>query len=186
MMRHSRRLSGCRNDILRIGRNSVLMEIQTVGFTFTLDPQDSHRIYGIHHSQSNREGRSCDDGAADDLGRQQTRTAAIEKALERSRVVSSDWSCRSKLAGREQTERKSAPDTAKSVYRPCADWIINAQVFQQFDAGDHNEACNSSQQNGSRRSHPVTRTGDCDERSEEHTSELQSPMYLVCRLLLEK
>src|SRR5437762_5096283 len=28
---------------------------------------------------------------------------------------------------------------------------------------------------------------DCDRfRSEEHTSELQSPMYLVCRLLLEK
>src|SRR5437764_15400690 len=26
----------------------------------------------------------------------------------------------------------------------------------------------------------------CDLRSEEHTSELQSPMYLVCRLLLEK
>src|SRR5437763_10596651 len=30
---------------------------------------------------------------------------------------------------------------------------------------------------GDRRGHP---------RSEEHTSELQSPMYLVCRLLLEK
>src|SRR5437879_9417141 len=30
--------------------------------------------------------------------------------------------------------------------------------------------------------------GDCPRgvRSEEHTSELQSPMYLVCRLLLEK
>src|SRR5437763_5790700 len=27
---------------------------------------------------------------------------------------------------------------------------------------------------------------DTIERSEEHTSELQSPMYLVCRLLLEK
>src|SRR5437762_3937555 len=27
---------------------------------------------------------------------------------------------------------------------------------------------------------------DTLERSEEHTSELQSPMYLVCRLLLEK
>src|SRR5437763_10988808 len=26
----------------------------------------------------------------------------------------------------------------------------------------------------------------CKPRSEEHTSELQSPMYLVCRLLLEK
>src|SRR3712207_6929290 len=28
--------------------------------------------------------------------------------------------------------------------------------------------------------------GDGDERSEEHTSELQSRQYLVCRLLLEK
>src|ERR1017187_10659245 len=27
---------------------------------------------------------------------------------------------------------------------------------------------------------------ECGDRSEEHTSELQSPMYLVCRLLLEK
>src|SRR5437763_6553799 len=27
---------------------------------------------------------------------------------------------------------------------------------------------------------------DAADRSEEHTSELQSPMYLVCRLLLEK
>src|SRR5437762_8223329 len=31
------------------------------------------------------------------------------------------------------------------------------------------------------------RSEDCfRKRSEEHTSELQSPMYLVCRLLLEK
>src|SRR5437764_6641624 len=30
------------------------------------------------------------------------------------------------------------------------------------------------------------RAADRAERSEEHTSELQSPMYLVCRLLLEK
>src|SRR5437762_3932950 len=28
--------------------------------------------------------------------------------------------------------------------------------------------------------------GSAKDRSEEHTSELQSPMYLVCRLLLEK
>src|SRR5437879_7811727 len=32
---------------------------------------------------------------------------------------------------------------------------------------------------------PMTRNWHV-ERSEEHTSELQSPMYLVCRLLLEK
>src|SRR5947208_10890960 len=30
------------------------------------------------------------------------------------------------------------------------------------------------------------RAGDADRRSEEHTSELQSPDHLVCRLLLEK
>src|SRR3712207_8202988 len=33
--------------------------------------------------------------------------------------------------------------------------------------------------------HPATRHRD-DSRSEEHTSELQSRQYLVCRLLLEK
>src|SRR5437764_7830320 len=32
---------------------------------------------------------------------------------------------------------------------------------------------------------PTLRLTSCS-RSEEHTSELQSPMYLVCRLLLEK
>src|SRR5437764_15380584 len=38
--------------------------------------------------------------------------------------------------------------------------------------------------------HSRPATGEADRRlpgrSEEHTSELQSPMYLVCRLLLEK
>src|SRR5437763_10120965 len=44
-----------------------------------------------------------------------------------------------------------------------------------------------------RRGRDVSRLGDrgvprrdAKARSEEHTSELQSPMYLVCRLLLEK
>src|SRR5436189_1067215 len=33
---------------------------------------------------------------------------------------------------------------------------------------------------------PARRPAPAVPRSEEHTSELQSPMYLVCRLLLEK
>src|SRR5437879_11005415 len=33
---------------------------------------------------------------------------------------------------------------------------------------------------------PLGAKHGCAGRSEEHTSELQSPMYLVCRLLLEK
>src|SRR5437763_12073781 len=35
-------------------------------------------------------------------------------------------------------------------------------------------------------SHSSNVVGKYQARSEEHTSELQSPMYLVCRLLLEK
>src|SRR3712207_6930330 len=34
--------------------------------------------------------------------------------------------------------------------------------------------------------HPVLAHLECVDRSEEHTSELQSRQYLVCRLLLEK
>src|SRR5437764_15166762 len=33
---------------------------------------------------------------------------------------------------------------------------------------------------------PIAGIAGDQQRSEEHTSELQSPMYLVCRLLLEK
>src|SRR5690348_17928720 len=36
------------------------------------------------------------------------------------------------------------------------------------------------------REHPHQRVADVVGRSEEHTSELQSPVHLVCRLLLEK
>src|SRR5437762_8416751 len=36
------------------------------------------------------------------------------------------------------------------------------------------------------RSRASSASSDSSGRSEEHTSELQSPMYLVCRLLLEK
>src|SRR5437763_10655310 len=41
-------------------------------------------------------------------------------------------------------------------------------------------------QGGDRRNSTSTQTIGAGTRSEEHTSELQSPMYLVCRLLLEK
>src|SRR5437763_13524757 len=39
---------------------------------------------------------------------------------------------------------------------------------------------------GSLQNYPRTLDFKSTSRSEEHTSELQSPMYLVCRLLLEK
>src|SRR3712207_7424999 len=44
----------------------------------------------------------------------------------------------------------------------------------------------SSSTRGGRASGPARGTSACSPRSEEHTSELQSRQYLVCRLLLEK
>src|SRR5690348_17779019 len=41
-------------------------------------------------------------------------------------------------------------------------------------------------QSGDRLLHVFARQGAAATRSEEHTSELQSPVHLVCRLLLEK
>src|SRR5437879_8789727 len=43
-----------------------------------------------------------------------------------------------------------------------------------------------SQRTASPEGSPARRVSSVTRRSEEHTSELQSPMYLVCRLLLEK
>src|SRR3712207_8760667 len=43
-----------------------------------------------------------------------------------------------------------------------------------------------SRQRPDRRRHHRFRAGSIGRRSEEHTSELQSRQYLVCRLLLEK
>src|SRR2546429_6301679 len=39
---------------------------------------------------------------------------------------------------------------------------------------------------GGRQGLPKRNCGNCGKRSEEHTSELQSRLHLVCRLLLEK
>src|SRR3712207_7019786 len=57
-------------------------------------------------------------------------------------------------------------------------------------AGRLNETHGGTEQtrpcDGRRRPRPLQRAGETSGRSEEHTSELQSRQYLVCRLLLEK
>src|SRR5437762_8640459 len=50
----------------------------------------------------------------------------------------------------------------------------------QHDSGDH------ARSGGAQRDGEGGAPAGDAKRSEEHTSELQSPMYLVCRLLLEK
>src|SRR5437762_9124219 len=51
-------------------------------------------------------------------------------------------------------------------------WIMGSTIGVSVDDRDHVWI--------------IHRPGSLERRSEEHTSELQSPMYLVCRLLLEK
>src|SRR5437762_9110402 len=56
-----------------------------------------------------------------------------------------------------------------------------------FDvAGDEAQSSSASTEGSFGVSGTVSFRTSCFIRSEEHTSELQSPMYLVCRLLLEK
>src|ERR1017187_10875726 len=52
-----------------------------------------------------------------------------------------------------------------------------------WDVDDVQHLCHARGFPASRNPQP---TRESQPRSEEHTSELQSPMYLVCRLLLEK
>src|SRR5437763_10092787 len=62
-------------------------------------------------------------------------------------------------------------------------------VLQEKETGTDLSAAAGFFQVGARlleSTHAYERAADAYVRSEEHTSELQSPMYLVCRLLLEK
>src|SRR2546422_1269549 len=52
---------------------------------------------------------------------------------------------------------------------PQSDWPL---IMARYEAGETLAS--------------IARTYDCSPRSEEHTSELQSRLHLVCRLLLEK
>ena len=78
--------------------------------------------------------------AADDLRHQHLRAAAVEQALQRSRVVGGERPGCAELAGSEQTQRQRSPDAADAVNRNRADRIVDAQLLQQFDAVDHDDA----------------------------------------------
>src|SRR5258708_18779222 len=63
----------------------------------------------------------------------------------------------------------------------------NPRAPQRYPFGPSHPACRGIRERASARSPSEgTRNGKADTRSEEHTSELQSPDHLVCRLLLEK
>src|SRR5436189_4253451 len=65
----------------------------------------------------------------------------------------------------------------RSTLFPYTTLFRSVDEHQRPDAPAHERAPGT---------HPSLARADALFRSEEHTSELQSPMYLVCRLLLEK
>src|SRR5437763_12299962 len=73
------------------------------------------------------------------------------------------------------------PPPPRSILFPYTTLFRSAEILFPKSAARRREAGKASKplQSGNK-AFPASR------RSEEHTSELQSPMYLVCRLLLEK
>src|SRR5205823_7368444 len=61
-----------------------------------------------------------------------------------------------------------------------------ARAVRRSSSVSRNAASGGAAGLSRRRTRPMCRTSDGTSRSEEHTSELQSLAYLVCRLLLEK
>src|SRR3989454_4029750 len=66
-----------------------------------------------------------------------------------------------------------------------SDVYAGARAFQ-LARRRASSASGTSRSNRRRSASIVMRSPSCTRRSEEHTSELQSPCNLVCRLLLEK
>src|SRR2546426_4957155 len=64
--------------------------------------------------------------------------------------------------------------------------IYEVEAPAQIAAGDAPQRTHRRSQDHGGERHEQRRAGAVDHRSEEHTSELQSPCNLVCRLLLEK
>src|SRR5437764_9599829 len=79
------------------------------------------------------------------------------------------------------TDESTPPDRPHTTKPAPTRSRISATVVSM------NEAIVQSQRRWQTLTRKFLRTSlPCGVRSEEHTSELQSPMYLVCRLLLEK
>src|SRR5205809_5691571 len=69
--------------------------------------------------------------------------------------------------------RDEDDDTAAASFGHCAEWKFLRYFFQQSQGFQRHE-------------HELSIRRNVRRRSEEHTSELQSRLHLVCRLLLEK
>src|SRR5205807_5596405 len=88
----------------------------------------------------------------------------------------SDW-IPARTCSATRTEVKMPKHSTAGIYEPHGGGICLIQSPS---------ACGTSSGNTKNHKNICTMRGTLRKRSEEHTSELQSPCNLVCRLLLEK
>src|SRR5207248_1183975 len=89
--------------------------------------------------------------------------------------------------GSAGNESQSLPqDHAQHIGARCAQGHADADFLSAARYGIRNHAVNSQQRQHQAHTGKYAEQNGVFARSEEHTSELQSPYDLVCRLLLEK
>src|SRR5574337_108235 len=92
---------------------------------------------------------------------------------------------------KKESSRKTSISASLTMPKPLAVWItINRKILKEMGIPDHLNCLlrnlYAGQEATVRTGHGTTDWFQIGRRSEEHTSELQSPLNLVCRLLLEK
>src|SRR5437762_9163395 len=82
--------------------------------------------------------------------------------------------------------RSNAQDFCRLAFEQGADTVTSTYNEPLITSEWAVEVFKEARKHGLHTSYVSNGNGTEEVRSEEHTSELQSPMYLVCRLLLEK
>src|SRR2546422_228343 len=86
----------------------------------------------------------------------------------------------------ELVRRGRTPEELGQEFEPSAQAIRNWVKQAALDAGQRTDGLTTEEHEELRRLRRENRQLREERRSEEHTSELQSRLHLVCRLLLEK
>src|SRR5580658_1966742 len=152
----------------------MLVEIQALKLACLGDSQSVKAIEHAKHDHGYREGGAVDTEDTDRLCFQDLKAAAVKEACQSpARRSVSGWdagwaapACAVLAAGKE-AQRKRAPHAVESMHGPCADRIVDPQVFKQIDAQDHQDSGDSAQGAGARGANPVARAGDSDQPGEE-------------------
>src|SRR6478752_1591158 len=97
-MNHSAGSACSRDDVFRIGRNSMFRKIHAVGFALGIKAEQAKRIDREHHYQGDAESRDGRDTASDRLGDQELGAAAIKETCQRRAVIRSERSSSSILS----------------------------------------------------------------------------------------